>query len=140
MERTRLTVFITGAAGFVGTNLAIRYRDAGHKVISYDNYSTGKKEREQEGIDYLDADVVNKDILDRVLSTLRPDVIFHMAALARITPSFKKPIDYFQTNANGTLNVVSWAAHNKVPVVYAGSSSHHSGKFKNPYTFSNLLE
>ena len=136
MERTRLTIFITGGAGFVGTNLAIRYRNAGHKVVSYDNYSTGKKEREQEGVTYLNADIVDKDSLDRVLSTLRPDVIFHMAALARITPSFERPLDYFQTNANGTLNVVSWAASNKIPVIYAGSSSHHSGKFKNPYTFS----
>jgi len=136
MEGTRLTVFITGGAGFVGTNLAIRYRDAGHKVVSYDNYSTGKKEREQQGITYLNADLTANEDLERVLDTLRPDVIFHMAALARIAPSFERPLDYFQTNANGTLNLVSWASTNNVPVIYAGSSSHHSGKFKNPYTFS----
>ena len=136
MEGTRLTVFITGGAGFVGTNLAIRYRDAGHKVVSYDNYSTGKKEREQQGITYLNADLTANEDLERVLDTLRPDVVFHMAALARITPSFERPLDYFQTNANGTLNLVSWASTNNVPVIYAGSSSHHSGKFKNPYTFS----
>lgn len=136
MEGSRLTIFITGGVGFVGTNLAIRYRDAGHRVISYDNYSTGLKEREQEGITYIDADIVNKTNLENVLSDFKPDVIFHMAALARIAPSFERPIDYYHTNANGTLNIVSWACANKVPVIYAGSSSHHSGKFKNPYTFT----
>ena len=59
-----------------------------------------------------------------------------MAAIARIQPSFKDPTDYFLNNANGTLNIVDYCANNNVPLIYAGSSSHHSGKFKNPYTFS----
>ena len=59
-----------------------------------------------------------------------------MAAIARIQPSFDNPQDYFTTNANGTLNLVDWCAKNKIPFIYAGSSSKHNGKFKNPYTFS----
>ena len=59
-----------------------------------------------------------------------------MAAIARIQPSFKNPKDYFTTNANGTLQIAEYCAKSNVPLIYAGSSSHHSGKFKNPYTFS----
>ncbi len=59
-----------------------------------------------------------------------------MAAIARIQPSFEQPKKYFATNANGTLEIVDYCAKNNVPLIYAGSSSHHSGKFKNPYTFS----
>ena len=59
-----------------------------------------------------------------------------MAAIARIQPSFENPKEYFTTNANGTLHIANYCAKHNVPLIYAGSSSHHSGKFKNPYTFS----
>jgi UDP-glucose 4-epimerase len=59
-----------------------------------------------------------------------------MAAIARIQPSFEKPQEYFEVNALGTMKLIDWCAKAQVPVVYAGSSSKHSGKFKNPYTFS----
>jgi UDP-glucose 4-epimerase len=67
---------------------------------------------------------------------VRYDIIFHLAAIARIQPSFKHPVEYFETNTNGTLNVAQYCVKNDIPLIYAGSSSHHSGKFKNPYTFS----
>ena len=63
-------------------------------------------------------------------------MIFHLAAVARIQPSFEDPKNYFTTNANGTLNVAEYCSNNNIPLIYAGSSSHHSGKFSNPYTFS----
>ena len=59
-----------------------------------------------------------------------------MAAIARIQPSFENPQDYIKTNFNGTYNIVQFCTNREVPLIYAGSSSHHSGKFKNPYTFS----
>jgi UDP-glucose 4-epimerase len=59
-----------------------------------------------------------------------------MAAIARIQPSFDNPKDYFTVNANGTMNIAEWCAKTSTPLIYAGSSSKHSGKYKNPYTFS----
>ena len=59
-----------------------------------------------------------------------------MAAIARIQPSFENPQDYIKTNFNGTYNIVQFCTNREIPLIYAGSSSHHSGKFKNPYTFS----
>jgi UDP-glucose 4-epimerase len=63
-------------------------------------------------------------------------MIYHLAAIARIQPSFEKPYDYFTTNANATFKLAKYCSDNNIPLIYAGSSSHHSGKFKNPYTFS----
>jgi len=127
-----MNIIITGGAGFVGTNLAKRFMKEGHNVTSIDNYYTGKKENHIEGVEYLNMDIRN--ITD--YSWLKPDVIFHLAAIARIQPSFKEPKEYFTTNANGTLNLVHYCSEHNVPLVYAGSSSKHSGRFKNPYTFS----
>lgn len=125
-----MKVLVTGGAGFVGTNLIKRLLSDGHKVVSIDNYYTGKKENHQEGCKYLNHDLRN------LTEFMDVDVVFHLAAIARIQPSFKLPKEYFTTNANATLNLVDWCANNNVPIIYAGSSSKHSGRFKNPYTFS----
>ena len=96
-------ILVTGGAGFIGTNLIKRLLQDGHEVISIDNYNTGLKENHQEGCEYLEHDI--RSITS--YNFINPDVVFHMAAIARIQPSFKNPIDYFTTNANGTLNLVN---------------------------------
>ena len=130
-----MQVIVTGGAGFVGTNLCKKLMELGHKVTSIDNYSTGKKENHIEGVRYENFDIRNIHDYKWVYNE-HPDIIFHMAAIARIQPSFEQPKKYFTTNANGTLEIVDYCAKNNVSLIYAGSSSHHSGKFKNPYTFS----
>ena len=127
-----MNIVVTGGAGFIGTNLIKRLLTLGHEVTSIDNYNTGLVANHIEGCTYLTQDI--RSIKD--YTHLNPDIIYHMAAIARIQPSFEKPIDYFTTNANGSLNIVDWCAKNDVPLIYAGSSSKHSGRFKNPYTFS----
>jgi UDP-glucose 4-epimerase len=127
-----MKILVTGGAGFVGTNLIIKLLKEGHQVVSIDNYHTGLEENHINECVYINRDI--RDIED--YSFINPDLVFHLAAIARIQPSFEYPKDYFTTNANGSLNLIDWCAKNNVPVVYAGSSSKHSGRFKNPYTFS----
>lgn len=127
-----MKILVTGGAGFVGTNLVKRLLKEGHQVVSIDNYTTGLVENHQDGAEYLDYDIRNISSYDWI----KPDFVFHMAAIARIQPSFEKPQDYFEVNALGTMRLVHWCAQAQVPIVYAGSSSKHSGRYKNPYTFS----
>ena len=130
-----MKILVTGGAGFVGTNLCKRLVSLGHKVVSIDNYNTGLKSNHQEGVIYVEDDIINlKKKNKHFWSDF--DMVFHMAAIARIQPSFEKPIDYFETNASATLYLVDMCSKLNIPLIYAGSSSHHSGKFKNPYTFS----
>jgi UDP-glucose 4-epimerase len=127
-----MKILVTGGAGFIGTNLIKRLLQDKHEVYSIDNYTTGLESNHQKGCNYWNYDVRN--ISD--YSFINPDVVFHLAAIARIQPSFQRPKDYFGVNANGTLHLAEWCSKNNVPLIYAGSSSKHSGKFKNPYTFS----
>jgi len=129
-----MRIIVTGGAGFVGTNLIKRLLNEGHFIISIDNYTTGLKDNHIDGaIKYLEDDIRRFNSWGNCKNI---DVIYHLAAVARIQPSFKNPKEYFDVNANGTFEIVEYCSKNNVPLIYAGSSSHHSGKFKNPYTFS----
>ena len=141
-----MNALVTGGAGFIGTNLIKRLLKDGHEVVSIDNYSTGKKENHQKGCSYNNFDISDDyvpygrlywpnsiKVMDEVGY---PNVIFHLAALPRIQPSFETPIKSFKANVVGTINILEWARKNDVKVIYAGSSSVHGGAYKNPYTFT----
>ena len=129
-----MRIIVTGGAGFVGTNLIKRLLKEGHKVFSIDNYSTGKKENKQKDCVYINVDINNLGHINKLFSDI--DIIFHMAALARVQPSFKKPKETVFTNVNGTLSILNLAKENNTPVIYAGSSSFHHGLYTNIYSWS----
>ena len=130
MGKYKQRVIVTGGAGFIGSNLIKRLLQEGNQVVSLDNYSTGKKENEieQEGVKYFDVDLSDTDNFDFFMD--KPDVIYHMAAIARIQPSFEHPLYTFNSNVVATMNILDWAREKKCPIVYAGSSSTHSGIYK----------
>ena len=129
-----MRVLVTGGVGFVGTNLIKRLLKDGHEVVSIDNYSTGFKENEQEGCEYHNFNLQHIYDFDSYMEN--PDVVFHLAALARIQPSIKNPTIAIQNNFDSTLNVLEWARKNNTPVVFAGSSSFHHGLWGSPYAWS----
>jgi len=122
---------VTGGVGFVGSNLIKRLLEGyDNRVTSLDNYTTGKIENQQKGCKYIHGDIRDYTALGVF------DIIFHMAALPRIGPSFKNPKEVFETNVSGTQNILEYARVYNIPVIYAGSSSFHGGVYKNPYTFT----
>ena len=127
-----MRALVTGGAGFVGTNLIKRLLRDGHQVVSFDNYSTGYKENEQKGCDYINID--STESFDDWVEKF--DVIFHLAALARIQPSITYPVPPLKTNVMGTLNVLEYARKSNTQVIYSGSSTKHAGIFKSPYAWS----
>ena len=138
-----MRALVTGGAGFVGTNLIKRLSSNNHVeyreniIASVDNYSTGLAENEIDcpGVRYFGGDISQiTDYSDMIEDC---DVIFHLAARARIQPSFKTPTQSLQSNVVGTQNILEWARKNgKIPVIYAGSSSKHGDIYSNPYSFT----
>ena len=139
-----MQVLVTGGCGFIGTNLIKKLLNDGHKVECLDNYSTGKKENELVGCNYIEVDI--SDNLRRhkgfgleTYQLQKPDIIYHLAAIPRIQPSFLEPTKTFDSNVKATQNIMEYARTLNVPVVYAGSSSSHGDKYANPYTHSKCL-
>ncbi len=125
---------VTGGVGFIGTNLIKRLLKDGHDIVSLDNYSTGLKKNEQDGALYHNLDISDYKNFDQFIEGI--DLVFHLAALPRIQPSFKNPKTTFKANVQGTINMLDCCKEKKIPLVYAGSSSTHGGVYKNPYTFT----
>jgi len=139
-----MKVIVMGGAGFIGTNLIKRLLKDGHEVSSVDNYSTGFKKNHQDGCTYYDYDLASKHTLGIYVDhdtypswrDNKYDLIFHVAALARIQPSLSDPVKAISNNFNSALNVLEWARNNDTPVVFSGSSSFHHGLWGSPYAWS----
>ena len=127
-------ILVTGGVGFIGSNLISRLKQLDYNVISIDNYSTGIKDNEIEGVEYIDSDISQIHNLN-----LNADICFHLAAKSRVQPSFKNPTGYFQSNVEGTMRIMEWANKNKVKVIYAGSSSKHHSPSDSPYAMYKFL-
>lgn len=124
-------ILVTGGAGFIGSNLVKKLIEQKYNVISIDNYSTGSEFNHVQNCEYINYDITDK-IQNLNLSNI--SFVFHLAASARIQKSFNNPRTYFDNNVVGTMNIIEYCCSKNIPLIYAGSSSHHSGRLSNPYT------
>ena len=130
-----MKILVTGGAGFIGSTLIKRLKNEGNNIVSLDDYSTGTKENEIEGVKYINVDIEQieyikgKDI----------DLCFHLGAVSRVQPSFDDPTECLRVNVNGTEKVLEWADNWDVRVVYAGSSSKHHDPTDSPYAMYKYL-
>ena len=85
-----MRVLVTGGAGFIGTNLIKRLLKEGVEVTSLDNYDSGLKENHQDGCKYIKGCIL--EINNKLVNNF--DIIFHLAGLSRIQPSFDQPSLY----------------------------------------------
>ena len=122
-----MKAIVTGGAGFIGSHLVDRLLDMGCNVTVIDNLSTGRLDNLQHVIDHKSLQFYKQDITnwDEIQDLfLEVDWVFHLAALADIVPSIQKPMDYYRTNVDGTMNIVE--ASRKAGVkkfIYIASSS-----------------
>lgn len=117
-------VLVTGGLGFIGSHVADALVARGDEVFSVDDLSSGKPEHANRKVSNFKVDISEAEKLEGVFREIKPEVVFHLAALARIQPSFENPDRYFQVNALGTRNILALAkkygAHR---VIYSASSS-----------------
>ena len=120
-----MNCLITGGAGFIGSNLADGLLDLGHEVIVLDNFSTGRPQNlvhVKNKIKLVECDISKPGEWQNLFDDI--DYIFHLAALADIVPSIEKPDHYYQSNVNGTFNVLEACKINNVKkIIYSASSS-----------------
>lgn len=97
-------ILITGGAGYVGSHCARRMAAAGHEVVTLDNLSQGYEAAVTGELDVVD--LRDRQGLDRVLAR-GFDCVMHFAALMAVGESVEKPVEYYDVNVGGTLNLLA---------------------------------
>lgn len=115
-------ILVTGGAGFIGFHLCRRLSELTTDLTIYDNLSSGKIDNVKE---VPKAKFVKGDILDlqKLCSMEKSDLIYHLAAQVVVPYSMENPVEDFETNARGTLNVLEKARKNDAKLVFASSAA-----------------
>ncbi|XP_057811483.1 UDP-glucuronate 4-epimerase 3-like [Salvia miltiorrhiza] len=140
-----LTVLVTGAAGFVGTHVAMALKKRGDGVVGLDNfnsyYETGlKKARksllERHGVYIIESDINDAALLAKLLEIVHFSHVMHLAAQAGVRYAMQNPSSYIHSNVNGFVSLLE-ACKNANPqpsIVWASSSSVYGLNSKVPFS------
>ena len=129
-----MRVLVTGAAGFIGSNLAHALLDRGDEVVGLDNlndyYDVALKEARlarltaREGFQFERADIMDAGRVADIFRTTRPQRVVNLAAQAGVRYSLENPQAYVDANVTGFLNILEGVRHNGTEhLVFASTSS-----------------
>ena len=147
------TVLITGAAGFIGANLALRLLKEGNtgRIVGIDNmndyYDVRLKEyrlrqlEEYSNFEFIKGDIADKDKIEELFEKYKPSVVVNLAAQAGVRYSITNPDAYIQSNLVGFFNILEACRNNPVEhLVYASSSSVYGSNKKVPYSTDDRVD
>ena len=156
MEKITLenkTVFVTGAAGFIGSNLAKRIlsTEPDTKVIGLDNmndyYDVRIKEarlvelQEFENYTFIKGNLADKALINSIFEQYHPDIVVNLGAQAGVRYSITNPDAYIESNMIGFYNILEACRHYPVEhLVYASSSSVYGSNKKVPYSTDDKVD
>lgn len=147
------TVLVTGAAGFIGSNLALRLLNEVNdvKVVGIDNmndyYDVHIKEERLKNLQKFDnftmvyGSIADKALIDKLFEEYHPQVVVNLAAQAGVRYSITNPDAYIQSNLIGFYNILESCRHHEVEhLVYASSSSVYGSNKKVPYSTDDKVD
>ena len=148
------TILITGAAGFIGSNLVKELFNTVDdiKIIGIDNmndyYDVSIKEYRLEKINklnknfiFIKGDISDKDTIDNLFNEYKPRVVVNLAAQAGVRYSITNPDAYIKSNLIGFYNILEACRHNEVEhLLYASSSSVYGSNTKVPYSTDDKVD
>ena len=162
MERIDLknkTVFVTGAAGFIGSNLVLKlldtvspvtivgidnlndYYDVSIKNWRLDQIQASAAKHPSSAWTFVKGDIADRAAVERIFAEWKPDVVVNLAAQAGVRYSITNPDAYIQSNLIGFYNILEACRHNPVAhLVYASSSSVYGTNKKVPYSTEDKVD
>ena len=126
-----MKILLTGGLGYIGSHTAIELSHLGHQVILFDNLSNSDismyerlKSLSRSEITFYRGDIVNTDLIIKILKENNVDVVIHFAGLKSVSESVLKPLVYFQNNVCGTLSLLeAMSVCNIKKIIFSSSAS-----------------
>jgi UDP-glucose 4-epimerase len=139
MEK-RSSILVTGGAGFIGSHMVDRLIKNNWDVTVIDNLSTGEKKYINHRSDFIQGDILNKQLIKNAFKK-KFDAVFHIAGCASSINSFNDPEKDILTNFLGTVNIVSSCLDTGVPrLLYASSMTVYGKVDKLPISEETLCK
>jgi UDP-glucuronate 4-epimerase len=146
-----MKILVTGAAGFIGSTLALRLLARGDEVVGIDNlndyYEVSLKEARlarltgQKGFSFHKLDVENRAAMADIFKAERPQRVVHLAAQAGVRYSLTNPHAYVDANLVGFVNILEGCRHNGIEhLVYASSSSVYGANTRMPFSVHDNID
>lgn len=143
-------LFITGAAGFIGYHTALRYLNEGYEVVALDNmndyYDPILKHfrlnnlKSFDNFEFIKGDVEDKELLEKIFSENKFELILNLAARAGVRYSTENPYVYFSTNTIGLLNILELMRKYDInKLLLASTSSVYAGS-KIPFVENQITD
>lgn len=138
MDPSKVTVLVTGGAGYIGSHAVVKLLENGNKVVVVDNCSNCYKDpakpepecltRAQilagKSLKFRKVDLLDSEALDNVFKAHKIDCVMHFAALKSVGESCEKPLQYYRNNVVGTLNLLdAMAKANCFRLIYSSSAT-----------------
>lgn len=153
IDLSQKTILVTGAAGFIGSNLVkeLYNRFSGIKVIGFDSvndyYDVNLKEyrlielKNFKNFTFIKGNIADKTLVEKVFEEYKPEIVVNLAAQAGVRYSITNPDAYLESNLIGFFNILEACRHNKVEhLVYASSSSVYGMNKKIPYSTEDKVD
>lgn len=126
-----MIVLVTGGAGYIGSHTAVELLKEGHEVIVVDNLSNSSikslervKEITGKTMQFYQVDLLDKPALDTVFDRHPADAVIHFAGLKAVGESVQKPLEYYNNNLTGTLNLcASMREHGVKNLIFSSSAT-----------------
>lgn len=126
------TVLVTGGAGFIGSHLVDELLKKGNRVISLDNFFTGRRENHLAHHQNPDFEIVRHDVVESIL--LEVDDIYHFACPASPVHYQYNPVKTIKTNVTGSLNMLGLAKRVRARFLLASTSEVYGDPQQHPQT------
>ncbi len=136
-----MSILITGGAGFIGSHTCVEFLKAGYDIVVLDNYSnsspkaldrvseiTGKK------FPFYDCDIRDRAGLDKIFEKENIEAVIHFAGLKAVGESCRKPLEYYENNIGGTVNLLECMRdHGCKKIVFSSSATVYGSENKCPF-------
>lgn len=140
-------ILVTGGAGFIGSHTCVELLESGYKVTVIDNLSNSSQKSlnrvqkiSSRSLTFHQIDLLDQPSLEHVFSSNSFDAVIHFAGLKAVGESVQKPLDYYQNNLTGTINLLQAMTRHKIKnLVFSSSATVYGLSDQVPFTEDSPL-